>query len=119
MCLVMFNRAVSPVGILLQLAARDLEGVPDRHVDVFVWSRHFLPLCVFFTLSPSKGAVQSGFVVDNDFGVRNGQIDADVKLVFAILVSAWDLDRHTAARDTVIKLFELRRFLADFLPNGR
>jgi hypothetical protein len=37
-----------------------------------------------------------------------------VKLVFAVLISARDLDRHAAARNTIVKLFELSRFLADF-----
>jgi hypothetical protein len=56
-------------------------------------------------------------MVCHDFGARHSQIYADVKLVFAVLVSARDLDRHAAARNTIIKLFELRRLLADFLLN--
>jgi hypothetical protein len=113
----MFNRAVLPVGILLQLAARDFEGVPDRHVDIFMRRRQFLTFCLFFATLPLEGAVQSGFVVRHDFGARNGQIDADVKLVFTVLVSVRDLDHHAAARNTIVKLFELRRLLADFRPN--
>jgi hypothetical protein len=55
-----FDRASPPLGELLNLAARVLEGVAKRRVRVLIRPRQFMPFCATFDSAPSKISSVSG-----------------------------------------------------------
>jgi hypothetical protein len=90
---VLLDLAARLARVVFELARRGIEGVPQRHIGIFV------------------RLVLRARAADVNLASRNPQLDADGVALALVVMPVWRLDHHLATDDAVEIALELFRLL--------
>ena len=105
--------AALPASEILQLAPGDVEGLVNSDRRVLSRGIRFGALHRRLGLDVFCGGMHAAVVRDDDLAARDGQVDAHVEMVAALMMPLSELDEHATAHEWLIEALELRDARSD------